>query len=126
MELPELSLAPGLFVVEKSPNSSSSESDSNLTRKRKFFDDQLLKTEQQAVHTSVDLQLKDPLPLDWEQCLDLEVTLSLSLSLSLLFPALNIIPFIILSLLISRDLTRVINNLALVPFETSCLRFDPF
>jgi hypothetical protein len=85
MELPELSLAPGLFVVEKSPNSSSSESDSNLTRKRKFFDDQLLKTEQQAVHTSVDLQLKDPLPLDWEQCLDLEVTLSLSLSLSLLF-----------------------------------------
>ncbi|XP_062154792.1 protein CURLY FLAG LEAF 1-like [Alnus glutinosa] len=72
MELPELSLAPGLFVVDKSPNSSSSESDSNLTRKRKFFDDQLLKTEQQAVHTSVDLQLKDPLPLDWEQCLDLE------------------------------------------------------
>ena len=81
MELPDLSLAPGLFAVEKSPNSSSSESDSNPIRKRKFFDDhQLLKTESdhQAAHTSVDLQLKDPLPLDWEQCLDLQVTLSLS------------------------------------------------
>ena len=82
MEFPELSLAPTQFVVNKSSISSSPESDSNTSRKRKFFNDHSLKTDQ-AVHTSVDLQLKDPLPLDWEQCLDLEVNLSLSLSLSL-------------------------------------------
>ena len=84
MEFPELSLAPTQFVVNKSSISSSPESDSNTSRKRKFFNDHSFKTDQ-AVHTSVDLQLKDPLPLDWEQCLDLEVNLSLSLSLSLLF-----------------------------------------
>lgn len=78
MDFPELSLAPTQLVVNKSTISSSPESDSNPSRKRKFFNDHQLKTEQ-AVHTSVDLQLKDPLPLDWEQCLDLGVTLSLSL-----------------------------------------------
>ena len=36
------------------------------------------------IQTSVDLQLKDPLPLDWEQCLDLEVLLFSPLS-SLIF-----------------------------------------
>ncbi|KAM4114023.1 hypothetical protein ACJW30_04G039000 [Castanea mollissima] len=71
MDFPELSLAPTQFVVNKSSISSSPESDSNTSRKRKFFNDHSLKTDQ-AVHTSVDLQLKDPLPLDWEQCLDLE------------------------------------------------------
>uniref|UniRef100_A0A2N9J9K9 WW domain-containing protein n=1 Tax=Fagus sylvatica TaxID=28930 RepID=A0A2N9J9K9_FAGSY len=70
MDFPELSLAPTQLVVNKSTISSSPESDSNPSRKRKFFNDHQLKTEQ-AVHTSVDLQLKDPLPLDWEQCLDL-------------------------------------------------------
>ncbi|KAF5465244.1 hypothetical protein F2P56_015269 [Juglans regia] len=74
MELPELSLAPTQFVVHKTSSaySSSSESDSNPSRKRKFFSDYPLKTAEKVVHTSVDLQLKDPLPLDWEQCLDLE------------------------------------------------------
>lgn len=81
MELPELSLATRQFVASKSSTDSlSSESDGNPSRKRKFFADQPLKTD--AVHTSVDLQLKDPLPLDWEQCLDLKVALS-TLSLSL-------------------------------------------
>ncbi|KAB1213382.1 hypothetical protein CJ030_MR5G003548 [Morella rubra] len=71
MELPELSLATRQFVASKSSTDSlSSESDGNPSRKRKFFADQPLKTD--AVHTSVDLQLKDPLPLDWEQCLDLK------------------------------------------------------
>ena len=82
MEFPELSLAPTQFVVNKSSICSSPESDGNTSRKRKFFNDHSIKTDQ-AVHTSVDLQLKDPLPIGWEQCLDLEVTLSLSLSLSL-------------------------------------------
>ncbi|XP_040999579.1 uncharacterized protein LOC121245781 [Juglans microcarpa x Juglans regia] len=73
MEIPELSLATiHDSVVNKSTNSSSSDSESNPSRKRKFFSDHgLLKTEK-SIHTSVDLQLKDPLPLDWEQCLDLE------------------------------------------------------
>ncbi|KAJ9189062.1 hypothetical protein P3X46_000395 [Hevea brasiliensis] len=65
MELTELSLAPTQFVVEKSVNSSSSESENNFSsssssRKRKYLSE------------SVDLHVKDPLPLDWEQCLDLD------------------------------------------------------
>lgn len=84
MELPELSLAPSpRHVVEKSTNSSSSESETNCpSKKRKFSDHLLNKSEHAMTQTSVDLQLKDPLPLDWEQCLDLEVLLFFSLYLS--------------------------------------------
>ncbi|OIT26617.1 PREDICTED: uncharacterized protein LOC109215069 [Nicotiana attenuata] len=57
MEFPELSLAPS---VGKSYNYESEVL--NLPMKRK----------QDMIQASVDLQLKDPLPLDWEQCLDLE------------------------------------------------------
>ncbi|KAI5565533.1 hypothetical protein BDE02_14G128800 [Populus trichocarpa] len=74
MELTELSLAPAQFVLEKSRNSSSSsESENTPSRKRKFFSDQyqLLKNGP-PIQASVDLHVKDPLPLDWEQCLDLE------------------------------------------------------
>ncbi|KAL2456928.1 uncharacterized protein Fot_56572 [Forsythia ovata] len=55
MELPELSLAPNY--------ESFSPSDVSLPMKRKWMN---------AEPPSVDLHLKDPLPLDWEQCLDLE------------------------------------------------------
>ncbi|KAA8531339.1 hypothetical protein F0562_006048 [Nyssa sinensis] len=72
MEVPELSLAPTRGVFDKSTNSSLPESETNLVRKRKSCSaDHLLKT-QPMIQTNVDLQLKDPLPLDWEQCLDLE------------------------------------------------------
>ncbi|ESR56370.1 WW domain-containing protein [Citrus sinensis] len=71
MELTELSLAPTHCVVVDKSNSSS-ESEDNPSRKRKFLSDfSLLKTEP-AIQTSVDLQIKDPLPLDWERCLDLQ------------------------------------------------------
>ncbi|OAY52011.1 uncharacterized protein LOC110613959 [Manihot esculenta] len=79
MELTELSLAPTQLLVKKSMNSSSSESENNFSsssssRKRKFFSDHhLLKSTVPPLQTSsVDLHLKNPLPLDWEQCLDLE------------------------------------------------------
>ncbi|POO04177.1 Rho GTPase activating protein [Trema orientale] len=79
MEFPELSLAPTQAFVNKNGNIGLSlESESNASRKRKLFQDHhhhlLMKTN--GTHDqpplSVDLQLKDPLPLDWEQCLDLE------------------------------------------------------
>lgn len=84
MELTELSLAPTHCVVVDKSNSSS-ESEDNPSRKRKFLSDfSLLKTEP-AIQTSVDLQIKDPLPLDWERCLDLQVLLFISrFSLALL------------------------------------------
>lgn len=82
MEIPELSLGPTQLGFNKSSSSSPVESaESNGTcRKRKFFQDHHLKSSapSPSLQTSVDLQLKDPLPLDWEQCLDLEVSLSLS------------------------------------------------
>lgn len=82
MELPELSLASTQLVnVSKSSTNISSldqQPESNSSRKRKLFHDDHHHV--QASH--VDLhQLKDPLPLDWEQCLDLEVNL-IFLSLS--------------------------------------------
>lgn len=67
MELTELSLAP----------MESAESKNMITsrKKRKLFEDHHLLNETSVVRTShVDLQLKNPLPSDWEQCLDLEVT----------------------------------------------------
>ncbi|XP_031259347.1 uncharacterized protein LOC116139130 [Pistacia vera] len=77
MELTELSLAPTLCVVDKSSgaNGSLSQSENNPSRKRKLFSDQILFKSgpaAAAIQPSVDLQLKDRLPLDWEQCLDLE------------------------------------------------------
>ncbi|TXG72899.1 hypothetical protein EZV62_001478 [Acer yangbiense] len=85
MEVTELCLAATHddeeCVVEKSRNSCMSEiSENNPSRKRKHSSDQLLikstsatsTTTGPAIQTSVDLQLKDPLPLDWEQCLDLQ------------------------------------------------------
>ncbi|KAK4341729.1 hypothetical protein RND71_040230 [Anisodus tanguticus] len=56
MEFPELSLAPSHLSNYVSHH------EINLPMKRK----------QEMIQASVDLQLKDPLPLDWEQCLDLE------------------------------------------------------
>ncbi|XP_021911161.1 uncharacterized protein LOC110824995 [Carica papaya] len=66
MDLTELSLAPRECVMSKtrSSNSSSESELSKSSRKRKLFSVNF--------QTSVDLQLKDPLPWDWEQCLDLE------------------------------------------------------
>lgn len=79
MELPELSLAPTSCEIDKSTNSSSSESETYTCKKRKFFpsdDHRLFKSahhmHESIIQTSVDLQLQHPLPLDWEQCLDLE------------------------------------------------------
>ncbi|CAI9776390.1 unnamed protein product [Fraxinus pennsylvanica] len=56
MEFTELSLAPNYESFDPSDHAS-------LPTKRKGMN---------AESPSVDLQLKDPLPLDWEQCLDLE------------------------------------------------------
>lgn len=81
MEFPELSLAPSpRHGVDKSTNSSSSESEANYPSKKRKFSDHLFNRSDPMIQTSVDLQLKDPLPLDWEQCLDLEVLLFSPLS----------------------------------------------
>ncbi|XP_058102291.1 uncharacterized protein LOC131246328 [Magnolia sinica] len=69
MDRPELSLGPPQFFVKRSDDRSV-ESEANLCWKRKCSWDRL-KTDF-MVGTSIELQLKDPLPLDWEQCLDLE------------------------------------------------------
>ncbi|XP_038989672.1 uncharacterized protein LOC120113062 [Phoenix dactylifera] len=66
MDQTELSLGPSLSAYVKSANSSSSESDANSRRKRKHAWDEPM------TQTSIELQLNDPLPLDWEQCLDLQ------------------------------------------------------
>ncbi|XVF29307.1 hypothetical protein REPUB_Repub15cG0109700 [Reevesia pubescens] len=76
MELTELSLASNQCVAaNKNCNFSSSsdhQADFNIpSKKRKLFSDHFLNAGSQF-QTSVDLQVKDPLPLDWEQCLDLE------------------------------------------------------
>ena len=77
MELTELSLASNQCVAaDKSCNISSSfdQADFNIpSKRRKLFPDHLLNAGSQF-QTSVDLQVKDPLPLYWEQCLDLEVS----------------------------------------------------
>uniref|UniRef100_A0A0D9XXZ5 WW domain-containing protein n=1 Tax=Leersia perrieri TaxID=77586 RepID=A0A0D9XXZ5_9ORYZ len=69
---PELSLgptwpAPGFVASAKSTKSSSSESDGSSRKKRKHFT-----WEEPVSHANLELQLNDPLPLDWEQCLDLQ------------------------------------------------------
>lgn len=62
---PDLCLGPPQFHNESS-NSLSSELEANSSRKRKNC--------WEAVQNSIELHLTDPLPVDWEQCLDLEVT----------------------------------------------------
>ncbi|OMO79669.1 hypothetical protein COLO4_24351 [Corchorus olitorius] len=74
MELTELSLASNQCLADKSCNSSSSDlSDYHIpSKKRKLLPDLLHAAGSQFQTSTVDLQVKDPLPLDWEQCLDLE------------------------------------------------------
>ncbi|RCV15855.1 hypothetical protein SETIT_3G091300v2 [Setaria italica] len=78
MELqPELSLAPAAwqgFAASPAPaaKSSSSESDGTSRKKRKHYADGAGWEEPQQPPASLELQLNDPLPLDWEQCLDLQ------------------------------------------------------
>ncbi|XP_068666317.1 protein CURLY FLAG LEAF 1-like [Aristolochia californica] len=70
-DTPELSLGPSRIIVPaESTHSSSSESEANSRRKRKYCWDHY--KSELPCQTSIELQLKDPLPLDWEQCLDLE------------------------------------------------------
>ncbi|KAF8725427.1 hypothetical protein HU200_019948 [Digitaria exilis] len=75
MELqPELSLAPawpGSAATAPAPpaRSSSSESDGTSRKKRKHYTAGAVWEQPPA---SLELQLNDPLPLDWEQCLDLQ------------------------------------------------------
>ncbi|XVE84554.1 hypothetical protein DITRI_Ditri17bG0022600 [Diplodiscus trichospermus] len=77
MELTELSLASNQCVAAAAANkscnisSSSDRADFNIpSKRRRLFPDHLLNAGSQF-QASVDLQVKDPLPLDWEQCLDL-------------------------------------------------------
>lgn len=67
MDQPELALGPSLSSLPDTPNSVSSESEASNGRKRKVSN-----WEQPSTLTSIDLQLSNPLPLDWEQCLDLQ------------------------------------------------------
>ncbi|OVA01676.1 WW domain [Macleaya cordata] len=72
MDDTELSLAPSQVVTNtQSMNCSSSESEADSSKKRKYYWDHF-KTEPSLIKTSIELQHKDPLPVDWEQCLDLE------------------------------------------------------
>ncbi|KAB2092203.1 hypothetical protein ES319_A02G013300v1 [Gossypium barbadense] len=80
MELTELSLASSQCVSADKTCNFSPSSDFHHhqvdgfnfpSKKRKLFSDQFFNVDSQF-QTSVDLQVKDPLPLDWEQCLDLE------------------------------------------------------
>lgn len=70
---PELSLGPTWpalgFASAKSTKSSSSESDGTSRKKRKHYT-----WEEPVSHPNLELHLNDPLPLDWEQCLDLQVS----------------------------------------------------
>ncbi|KAI3975330.1 hypothetical protein MKX01_033570 [Papaver californicum] len=76
MDDTELSLAPST----QSKNSSSYESETDSPKKRKYYWDDVKK---EPSFTSLELQLKDPLPLDWEQCLDLQMEAA-AVALSLL------------------------------------------
>ncbi|KAK8307914.1 hypothetical protein V6Z11_D02G018100 [Gossypium hirsutum] len=80
MELTELSLASSQCVSADKTCNFSPSSDLHHhqvdgfnfpSKRRKLFSDQFFNVDSQF-QTSVDLQVKDPLPLDWEQCLDLE------------------------------------------------------
>ncbi|CAD5193308.1 unnamed protein product [Musa acuminata subsp. malaccensis] len=66
MDQTELSLGPSSSTLSKKTQSSSSESEGCGRRKRKQIWDA------NPRQTSIELQLNDPLPLDWERCLDLQ------------------------------------------------------
>ncbi|KAK1319824.1 hypothetical protein QJS10_CPB04g01843 [Acorus calamus] len=66
MDRPELSLGPSLSKEGSNNGSSASEDDTMGCRKRKCNWDE------PTIYNNIELQLKDPLPLDWEQCLDLQ------------------------------------------------------
>ncbi|XP_077210538.1 uncharacterized protein LOC143846012 [Tasmannia lanceolata] len=71
VDTPELSLGPSEFIItSESTNNSSPESESNLRRKRKYCWDHI--NSEPSIQTNIELQVNDPLPVDWEQCLDLE------------------------------------------------------
>ncbi|KAI0496289.1 hypothetical protein KFK09_022603 [Dendrobium nobile] len=65
MDHPELSLGPSMSSFA---DSSSSESEANNGKKRKLSSWELTA----STETNIDLQLNNTLPLDWEQCLDLQ------------------------------------------------------
>ncbi|XP_073007871.1 uncharacterized protein [Typha latifolia] len=65
MDQPELSLGPA-FALNSANCSSQSELDNNSSKKRKHTWDEPI------TQYSIELHLNDPLPLDWEQCLDLQ------------------------------------------------------
>uniref|UniRef100_A0A1D1YBP3 E3 ubiquitin-protein ligase Itchy n=1 Tax=Anthurium amnicola TaxID=1678845 RepID=A0A1D1YBP3_9ARAE len=67
MDRPELSLGPLSSFADGVENLSPESESSNACRKRKSAWDEPL-----SLQTGIELQLKDPLPLDWEQCLDLQ------------------------------------------------------
>ncbi|CAM9003366.1 unnamed protein product [Rhodiola kirilowii] len=75
MELPELSLAPSI-CNNSSPDQSS---DTGSSRKRKALSEGLLENKAVRAHRStIDLQhSNERLPMDWEQCLDLQVSISI-------------------------------------------------
>uniref|UniRef100_A0A7N0TT35 WW domain-containing protein n=1 Tax=Kalanchoe fedtschenkoi TaxID=63787 RepID=A0A7N0TT35_KALFE len=74
MELPELCLAPTSCRLTLECSSSSAESsDTSSSRKRKALSDGFVENKSFLAHRSIDLQhSNERLPLDWEQCLDLE------------------------------------------------------
>lgn len=75
MEFTQLSLAGGLYADGKSGGGGGGGDggETGLPMKRKW--------NTEAFPNTVDLQLKHPLPSDWEQCLDLQVHLLFSLTL---------------------------------------------
>uniref|UniRef100_A0A0A9HB97 WW domain-containing protein n=1 Tax=Arundo donax TaxID=35708 RepID=A0A0A9HB97_ARUDO len=66
---PELSLGPTWPGFSPARSSSSSESDGSSSRKKRKHH---AWEELHVSHASLELHLNDPLPLDWEQCLDLQ------------------------------------------------------
>ncbi|CAD5165926.1 uncharacterized protein LOC135620191 [Musa acuminata AAA Group] len=66
MDQTRLSLGPHASILSQKTHSLSSESDGNVGRKRKQICHEV------SSPTSIELQLNDPLPLEWEQCLDLQ------------------------------------------------------
>ncbi|KAF7055091.1 hypothetical protein CFC21_062665 [Triticum aestivum] len=65
---PALGFAPASEKNTKQISSSSSESDGSSRKKRKHYNT----WEEPVSHPHLELHLNDPLPLDWEQCLDLQ------------------------------------------------------
>ncbi|KAI0494211.1 hypothetical protein KFK09_024342 [Dendrobium nobile] len=66
MDHPNLSLGPSMSQAD-SNNSSSCKSEENNSRKRK-----LASWEEPSTQTGIDFHINDPLPMGWEQCLNLQ------------------------------------------------------